>query len=162
MTSTPDHSIPHPPWITITTHDMHTTAPFRIDWINESETPFSQLGDLKNPYNEYNPVFVGRDGQEYSEDCGRRMMSVMDHLKAAQGLHSAVGNASVHVGKPKIKTEMKRRFAATVAASSSGSQPRGAGLGGSRWKPGAAPAVFLSLDPEQVNHGNEDLLLDYP
>ncbi|KID77876.1 YTH domain-containing protein 1 [Metarhizium brunneum] len=162
MTSAPDHSIPHPPWIVSTTNDMHTTAPFRIDWINEAETPFSQLGDLKNPYNEYNPVFVGRDGQEYSEDCGRFMMGVMDRVKAAQGSHAPCAPTGAHASRQKSKAEARRRYAAAAGLASSGSQPRDVGLGGSRWRPQAPSPVFLSLDSEPVHHGEEDLLLALP
>ncbi|EFY90623.1 YT521-B-like family protein [Metarhizium acridum CQMa 102] len=162
MTSAPDHSIPHPPWIVSTTHDMHTTAPFRIDWINEAETPFSQVGDLKNPYNEYNPVFVGRDGQEYSEDCGRFMMGVMDRVKATQGSHAPGTPAGAHASRQKSKAEARRRYATAAGPASSGSQPRDVGLRASRWRPQAPSPVFLSLDPQPVHNGEEDLLLDYP
>jgi hypothetical protein len=144
---------------------MHTTEPFRIDWINEAETPFSQMGDLKNPYNEYNPVFVGRDGQEYPEDCGRRMMGIMDRVKAAQAVHPPIASADLHLGRARSKAEIKRRFAATSGPASPASQ-RGSGLGGSRWKPGWPPPLYLGLEPEtepeHMNHGDEDLLLDYP
>lgn len=80
MSSLPSSNIPKPDWVINT--DLRATDPFRVDWINEVETEFSQIGDLKNPLNEMNPVFVGRDGQEFGEECGRKMMGIMDRVKA--------------------------------------------------------------------------------
>ncbi|TWU75037.1 hypothetical protein ED733_006367 [Metarhizium rileyi] len=163
MSSAPDPAIRLPLWIASTANDMHTTAPFRIDWVNESETSFSQLGDLKNPYNEFNPVFVGRDGQEYPDDCGRRMMDVMDRVKTVQGLHASSSvPARGHPGRQRARAEMKRSFATIAGPSSSESQPRAVGLEASRWKPRASSPGFLSLNREPVDHDDGDLLLEYP
>ncbi|KAG5993743.1 hypothetical protein E4U54_003279, partial [Claviceps lovelessii] len=78
MTSLPDPTIPLPPWIASTATDMHTTPPFHIHWINTTETPFHELSHLKNALNEHLAVSVGRDGQEYPADCGRRMVQLME------------------------------------------------------------------------------------
>ncbi|KAK2612979.1 hypothetical protein QQS21_000908 [Conoideocrella luteorostrata] len=167
MTSPPDPNIPLRSWITSTTRDMHTTHPFRVDWINESETPFVQLGELKSPYNEYHPVYVGRDGQEFSEDCGRRMMQVMDRVKSAEGLASpaltTLSPPPAQVGKASRRPDGKRHLAAsTIGMSSRSNQANSViGLGGSRWKK-AASSSFLPLSPEPVDLVSEDLLLDYP
>ncbi|QPH11052.1 hypothetical protein C2857_002617 [Epichloe festucae Fl1] len=180
MASPPDRSIPHPSWIATTTHDMHVTHPFHVDWINEAETPFTHLGDLKNPLNEYQPVFVGRDGQEYSEDCGRRMMQVMDRIKAAEGGYPAVSaappfsSATLALGKTPRRFDMKNHFVGSAAAEAAAAAAAAAasstttttttttnGLQGSRWKRGGEP-VFLRLSPEPARlESEEDLLVDY-
>ncbi|KHN99034.1 YT521-B-like family protein [Metarhizium album ARSEF 1941] len=163
MTSAPDRGIPQPPWIVHTTMNMHTTAPFRIDWLNESETPFSQLSGLKNPYNEYNAVFVGRDGQEYPEDCARFMMGVMDRVKLTRGSHAPGISSTAHAGRQKSKADVTRRLASAAGLSCPGGQPRADGLSGSRWRrPGTPSPLSLSLDLEPGHDGDEDLLLDYP
>lgn len=170
MASPPDRSIPHPSWIATTTHDMHATPPFHVDWINEAETPFTHLGDLKNPLNEYQPVFVGRDGQEYSEDCGRRMMQVMDRIKAAEAGYPAMSSATLALGKTPKRFDMKNPFVASAAAEAAATAAAATtkttttttnGLQGSRWKRGGEP-VFLRLSPEPTRlESEEDLLVDY-
>ncbi|KAG5927836.1 hypothetical protein E4U42_001721 [Claviceps africana] len=82
MTSLPDSTIRPPPWITTTRADMHTTPPFHVHWVTTAETPFHELSHLKNDLNEHLPVSVGRDGQEFPEECARRMMRIMDRPAA--------------------------------------------------------------------------------
>lgn len=59
-----------------------TTEPFRIKWITKGETPYWKVGNLKNPLNEHNPVFVGRDGQEIPEEVGDELCDVIDENAA--------------------------------------------------------------------------------
>ncbi|EQK99632.1 YT521-B-like family protein [Ophiocordyceps sinensis CO18] len=77
MTSAPDATLPKPDWISKINLSA-VTEPFRIEWISTAETEFDSVGDLKNPLNEFRSVVVGRDGQEYSPDCGRKMMALLN------------------------------------------------------------------------------------
>ncbi|POR37356.1 Uncharacterized protein TPAR_02433 [Tolypocladium paradoxum] len=77
MVSAPDPTIAKPDWI----QKINLTAvtdPFRVEWINTAETDFDDVGELKNPMNEYRSVVVGRDGQEYPPECGRKMIALMN------------------------------------------------------------------------------------
>ncbi|PNY28796.1 Uncharacterized protein TCAP_01276 [Tolypocladium capitatum] len=77
MISAPDPTIAKPDWI----QKINLTAvtnPFCIEWINTDETNFDDVGDLRNPLNDYRSVVVGRDGQEYPPECGRKMIAVMN------------------------------------------------------------------------------------
>ena len=76
MSSAPDPTLPRPDWIQ-NINLCSVTHPFRVEWINIAETNFLELGDLKNPWNEYRSVVVGRDGQEYPAECGRKMIALM-------------------------------------------------------------------------------------
>ncbi|KAL7807237.1 YT521-B-like domain-containing protein [Trichoderma gracile] len=76
MTSAPDAAIPPAKWMGNITWEA--SDPFRIEWLSTRRTEFWKLGDLKNPLNDGKPVFVGRDGQEYPEACGRKMIRILD------------------------------------------------------------------------------------
>ncbi|PTB67200.1 YTH-domain-containing protein [Trichoderma citrinoviride] len=79
MASAPDDSIPPAKWMNNITWEA--SGPFRITWLNTDRTEFWRLGDLKNPLNDGKPVFVGRDGQEYPEACGRKMVRILDRVE---------------------------------------------------------------------------------
>ncbi|KAL7926688.1 YT521-B-like domain-containing protein [Trichoderma austrokoningii] len=76
MTTAPDPTIAPAKWMS--NISWKTSHPFRIEWLNTRRTPFWTLGDLKNAFNDDALVFVGRDGQEYPEDCGRKILEVLD------------------------------------------------------------------------------------
>jgi hypothetical protein len=78
MTSAPDANISPAKWMNNITWEA--SDPFRIEWLNTRRTEFWKLGDLKNPLNDGKPVFVGRDGQEYPEACGRTMIRILDRV----------------------------------------------------------------------------------
>ncbi|KAK1249032.1 hypothetical protein MKX07_002548 [Trichoderma sp. CBMAI-0711] len=78
MTSAPDANISPAKWMNNITWEA--SDPFRIEWLNTRRTEFWKLGDLKNPLNDGKPVFVGRDGQEYPETCGRAMIRILDRV----------------------------------------------------------------------------------
>ncbi|KOS22697.1 hypothetical protein ESCO_003744 [Escovopsis weberi] len=59
-----------------------TCDPFRVEWLNTRPTEFWEVGKLRNPFFENRKVFVGRDGQEYNADCGRKLIEIMDHPPA--------------------------------------------------------------------------------
>ncbi|KAM4063146.1 hypothetical protein HRG_010293 [Hirsutella rhossiliensis] len=82
MTSAPDPTLHKPDWVQ-NINLSAITEPFRIEWISTAETEFDSVGDLKNPLNEFRSVVVGRDGQEYSPDCGRKMMALLNRQPAA-------------------------------------------------------------------------------
>lgn len=76
MTTAPDPKIAPTKWMS--NISWKASYPFRIEWLNTRRTAFWTLGSLKNPFNDDAPVFVGRDGQEYPEDCGRKILEVLD------------------------------------------------------------------------------------
>ncbi|RDA92425.1 hypothetical protein CP533_4703 [Ophiocordyceps camponoti-saundersi (nom. inval.)] len=76
MMSVPDANLPKPDWIQ-KINLKAATDPFRVEWINTAVTEFDQVGDLKNPLNEFRSVVVGRDGQEYPPECGLKMMALL-------------------------------------------------------------------------------------
>ncbi|KAL7904400.1 YT521-B-like domain-containing protein [Trichoderma velutinum] len=76
MTSPPTTTIPPAKWMD--NISWKPGPPFRIQWLSTRRTEFWRLNDLKNPLNDGEPVFVGRDGQEFPESCGRKMVRVLD------------------------------------------------------------------------------------
>ncbi|KAL5083160.1 hypothetical protein Trisim1_001903 [Trichoderma cf. simile WF8] len=54
------------------------SLPFRVQWLSTHRTEFWRFGKLRNPLNDWKPIFVGRDGQEFPETCGREMVYVLD------------------------------------------------------------------------------------
>ncbi|KAL6854644.1 YT521-B-like domain-containing protein [Trichoderma novae-zelandiae] len=78
MTSPPNANIPPANWMSNIAWEA--SSPFRVEWLNTRSTEFWKLGDLKNPLNDGSPVFVGRDGQEYPEACGRKMIRILDRV----------------------------------------------------------------------------------
>lgn len=76
MTTAPDPKIAPAKWMS--NISWQPSYPFRIEWLNTRRTEFWNLGDLKNAFNDDAPVFVGRDGQEYPEDCGRKILGILD------------------------------------------------------------------------------------
>lgn len=177
MTSAPDGNITRPGWINTTMADMSTTFPFHVSWLNAFETPFDQFGDLKNHLYEDRPVFFGRDGQEYPDECGVKMLEIMDRAKAAaEGLRSSptatplspsdsIRKAYMCVGAEDGHGGAGARAASSASAGRSGAT-RSEGLSGSRWKRNESEIVVSSLDSDgdarQPETVNEYLLLDYP
>ncbi|ODA80791.1 hypothetical protein RJ55_03751 [Drechmeria coniospora] len=97
MVSLPDATIAKKEWIR-NINLTSVTAPFRVEWINMTETPFDNLGDLRNSYNEYRSVIVGRDGQEYPPECGRQMVKIFDESSQQGQLADAGRGTSPYVG----------------------------------------------------------------
>ncbi|KAK4042364.1 YT521-B-like domain-containing protein [Parachaetomium inaequale] len=83
LTSPPSPSIPHPsfargiPW--------DTSDPFRVQWLSKTAVEFFRIGHLKNAYNDYLPVLVGKDGQEIEGVCGADLLAEMEDFAAAAG-----------------------------------------------------------------------------
>jgi YTH domain-containing protein 1 len=65
-----------PSWADIL--NWKSSGPFYIKWLQICETRFSRVGHLKNAYNDFSPVLVGRDGQEVEEDCGAGLCELID------------------------------------------------------------------------------------
>ncbi|RDA87862.1 hypothetical protein CP532_2989 [Ophiocordyceps camponoti-leonardi (nom. inval.)] len=97
MMSVPDAALPKPDWIQ-KINLKAATDPFRVDWINTAVTEFDQVGDLKNPLNEFRSVVVGRDGQEYPPECGLKMMALLSQaaIKPSYAAAAAAGTSSNH------------------------------------------------------------------
>ncbi|KAM9306842.1 YTH domain-containing protein 1 [Pholidichthys leucotaenia] len=49
---------------------------FKIDWLCRRELPFIKSTHLLNPWNEYKPVKIGRDGQEIQPDVGAQLCAL--------------------------------------------------------------------------------------
>ncbi|KAG6320946.1 hypothetical protein E4U22_002632 [Claviceps purpurea] len=116
MTSLPDASIPPPLWITATANDMHTTHPFHIHWVKTAEISFYEFAHLKNALNEHLSVSVGRDGQEYPQDCGRRMVQVMNRVAAAAVAAAAAARAGNKTGMAMTGLDRSKWFRKGVSA----------------------------------------------
>lgn len=91
MTTAPRADIPAAKWMN--NIDWEASDPFRVEWLNTRRTEFWKLGDLKNAFNDGAPVFVGRDGQEYPEECGRKMIEVMDRGGAGEQRQHSVSSS---------------------------------------------------------------------
>ncbi|KAL6808781.1 YT521-B-like domain-containing protein [Trichoderma camerunense] len=76
MTSPPTTTIPPPKWMN--NISWEASLPFRVQWLSAHRTEFWKFGKLSNPLNDWKPIFVGRDGQEFPETCGREMVYVLD------------------------------------------------------------------------------------
>ncbi|KAF3056037.1 YTH domain-containing protein 1 [Trichoderma lentiforme] len=76
MTSPPTTTIPPPEWMN--NISWEASLPFRVQWLSTHRTEFWKFGKLRNPLNDWKPIFVGRDGQEFPETCGREMVYVLD------------------------------------------------------------------------------------
>lgn len=86
MTTAPDPTIAPAKWMS--NISWKTSHPFRVEWLSTRRTAFWTLGDLKNAFNDDAPVFVGRDGQEYPEDCGRKILEVLDQSPEGSSVDS--------------------------------------------------------------------------
>lgn len=76
MTSPPTTTIPPAKWMN--NISWEASLPFRVQWLSTHRTEFWKFGKLRNPLNDWKPIFVGRDGQEFPETCGREMVYVLD------------------------------------------------------------------------------------
>lgn len=76
MITAPCPNIPKAEWMKKITWE--TSSPFRIEWISKSHTYFWKFGDIINPLNDGSLIFVGRDGQEYSGESARQMITIMN------------------------------------------------------------------------------------
>ncbi|KAL6808298.1 YT521-B-like domain-containing protein [Trichoderma sp. SZMC 28015] len=76
MTSPPTTTIPPAEWMN--NISWEASLPFRVQWLSTHRTEFWKFGKLMNPLNDWKPIFVGRDGQEFPETCGREMVCVLD------------------------------------------------------------------------------------
>ncbi|QYT02818.1 YTH domain-containing protein [Trichoderma simmonsii] len=82
MTSPPTTTIPPPEWMN--NISWEASLPFRVQWLSTHRTEFWKFGKLRNPLNDWKPIFVGRDGQEFPETCGREMVYVLDRGTAVR------------------------------------------------------------------------------
>lgn len=78
MVTPPSADIPQPRWLDII--HWKTTPPFRVEWLSTVEIPFVHVGHLKNKLNEGAAVLIGKDGQEIDEECGHRLVEVMQDI----------------------------------------------------------------------------------
>ncbi|RFU80259.1 gpi mannosyltransferase 2 [Trichoderma arundinaceum] len=90
MTTAPHANIARAKWMASIT--WAASHPFRVEWLNTRSTEFWRMGDLKNPLKDGAPVFVGRDGQEYPESCGRKIIEILDR---GSGRRSAASSSCV-------------------------------------------------------------------
>ncbi|KAH6640617.1 YT521-B-like domain-containing protein [Chaetomium tenue] len=81
MTSAPSPDNPRPSFVKALHWD--TRAPFGVQWLSKMSVHFFRIGHLKNAYNEYQPVLVGKDGQEIDGECGPRLLKEMEDIAAA-------------------------------------------------------------------------------
>lgn len=81
MTSAPSPDNPRPSFVKVLRWD--TRAPFGVQWLSKTSVHFFRIGHLKNAYNEYQPVLVGKDGQEIDGECGSRLLREMEEIAAA-------------------------------------------------------------------------------
>jgi hypothetical protein len=81
MTSAPSRDNPRPSFVKGHHWD---TSPFRVQWLSKTAVQFFRIGHLKNAYNEYRPVLVGKDGQEIDEECGPKLLREMEDIAAAE------------------------------------------------------------------------------
>ncbi|KAK4249408.1 YT521-B-like domain-containing protein [Corynascus novoguineensis] len=81
MTSAPSPDNPLPSFV----KGLHweTSDPFRVRWLSKTTVEFWRIGHIKNPYNDYLPVLVGKDGQEIEEECGAALLREMEDITAA-------------------------------------------------------------------------------
>ncbi|KAL7788186.1 hypothetical protein V8C37DRAFT_411754 [Trichoderma ceciliae] len=87
LTTAPNADIATARWMS--NISWQASSPFRIEWLNTRRTEFWKLGDLKNSFNDDAPVFFGRDGQEYPESCGRKIIEIMDRGTGERGVTSS-------------------------------------------------------------------------
>jgi hypothetical protein len=80
MSSAPSPETPRPTFVKGIHWD--TSDPFRVQWLSKTAVEFWRIGHLRNPYNEDLPVLVGKDGQEIEEECGAKLMSLMEEYTA--------------------------------------------------------------------------------
>jgi hypothetical protein len=51
---------------------------FRIKWLVICSTRFNRIGHLKNALNGNRAVLIGKDGQEIEENCGAKLIELID------------------------------------------------------------------------------------
>ncbi|KKO97560.1 hypothetical protein THAR02_10343 [Trichoderma harzianum] len=90
MTSPPTTTIPPPKWMN--NISWEASLPFRVQWLSTHRTEFWKFGKLRNPLNDGKPIFVGRDGQEFPETCGREMVYVLDRGEGRERGRSGAGS----------------------------------------------------------------------
>ncbi|AEO58923.1 hypothetical protein MYCTH_2306674 [Thermothelomyces thermophilus ATCC 42464] len=82
-----------------------TSDPFRVRWLSKTAVDFWRIGHIKNPYNDYLPVLVGKDGQEIEEECGAALLREMEGYAAAAESSRSYGGGkrpaveSYHLGR---------------------------------------------------------------
>lgn len=104
MASAPSPDTPRPKWV----NGIHwdTSHPFRVQWLSKTPVEFYRIGHLKNPYNEYLPVLVGKDGQEIEEECGAELLHEMEAYAESRAADSfPLRRDSTYGGKRYIKRE---------------------------------------------------------
>ncbi|KAK0709651.1 YTH domain-containing protein [Lasiosphaeria miniovina] len=82
MATAPSPDTPRPKWMNGIHWDV--SPPFRVEWLSKVPFEFFRAGHLKNRYNEYLPVLVGKDGQEIEEECGRQLLLEMEQFAEAK------------------------------------------------------------------------------
>ncbi|KAK3350051.1 YT521-B-like domain-containing protein [Lasiosphaeria hispida] len=83
MASAPSPETPRPKWMSGI--NWNTSDPFRVQWLSKTAVDFRHIGHLRNSFNEYLPVLVGKDGQEVEEGCGHALAREMKSFADADG-----------------------------------------------------------------------------
>lgn len=84
MTTAPSSDVIRPDWMTKI--NLRTSEAFGVDWIKTADMDFWRFGDLTNTLNDGAPIFVGRDGQEYSTTSGQAMVDIFEqHTRPQDG-----------------------------------------------------------------------------
>ncbi|KAK4147590.1 YT521-B-like domain-containing protein [Dichotomopilus funicola] len=81
MITPPSSSVPRPSFI----KDIHFDAsdPFRVSWLSKTAVHFFRIGHIKNAYNDFAPVLVGKDGQEIEGEAGAELVREMEKFAEA-------------------------------------------------------------------------------
>ncbi|KAL2162084.1 hypothetical protein VTH06DRAFT_7869 [Thermothelomyces fergusii] len=98
MVSPPSPDNPRPSFIK--TIHWETSDPFRVQWLSKTTVEFWRIGDIKNPYNDNQPVLVGKDGQEIEAECGRALLREMENCALAAEAGNRMVEDSRRYGGP--------------------------------------------------------------
>ncbi|KAH8668138.1 YT521-B-like domain-containing protein [Tricladium varicosporioides] len=58
--------------------NWESTGAFKVKWLVICVTKFGHIGHLKNSLNDNQAVFIGKDGQEIEENCGAKLIELID------------------------------------------------------------------------------------
>ncbi|KAH7419069.1 YT521-B-like domain-containing protein [Cadophora sp. MPI-SDFR-AT-0126] len=72
----PPGSVESPEWQSAI--NWESAGAFRVRWLVICSTRFHRIGHLKNALNDNLAVLIGKDGQEIEENCGARLIELID------------------------------------------------------------------------------------
>lgn len=58
--------------------NWESTGAFKVRWLVICATKFGRIGHLKNSLNDNQAVLIGKDGQEIEENCGAKLIELID------------------------------------------------------------------------------------